>query len=142
MDLTSDPAQATPTPGAKIASWARRRRPPVRSIELADEEDPSEAGNVAVHRQQNRESSNLSLMIRVWKAIHISLDYDVHGPDSWFAPLYAVVLMAAVLVALVVPTFILPEWASGPMRVAVSAAFGGAVLLTGILTLCCLRRKS
>lgn len=132
VDLTADPRQRDPSPGAKVVRLARRRRPPDDDLDLADHEDPPGAG-ITVHRTVYREASKVSFEIRLWKVVNIGFEYDVQGPSSWAGPLCAIVLLVAVVAAILVPNAILPSGAPTGLRVAIAAGSEIAVLVAGAL---------
>lgn len=131
VDLTADPEQEYPSPAAKVARLARRRRPAEACLDLADDEDPSSMGDLTVYRNPQRDASTVSLIVRGWKVVDLSFEYDVQGPSSWVAPFCAIVLLGAIGAAVVMPNAILPPTASPTLWITVAAASGGAVMLAG-----------
>jgi len=138
MDLTTD----HPTADAKVVRFSRRRPRPESHLDLSDDEDPTDAASVEVtHKPVAEEASSLAVEFRLWKNPGLSFRYSVHGPSAWAAPLCAVVLADAIVVLSIAPNLILspvaPTWA----RVALAAALGGMVLITGSAVLLYLMRR-
>jgi hypothetical protein len=126
------PVQKDPT--VRLDGAARRRFART-TLELADNEEPSETGLLRVHRCRYRETSRLSVVVRVWKIVHVGFDFDVQGPRAW-APLYAaLVLFVALAAALVVPMLVLPDHAGQGVRLAVAAVAGSAVVAAALTVL-------
>jgi hypothetical protein len=137
MDLTSDPEQEQPSPAAKVARLARRRRPPDGAIDLADHEDPSGTGAITVRRGAHRETSTLTFEIHIWKAAHVSFGYRVQGPRGWVPPFCALVLFDAIVAASLIPYLLAPA----SLRIAVAAGSGVALIIAAGILLHWLRKK-
>jgi hypothetical protein len=142
MDLTADPRQKDPSPGAKVVRLARRRRAVKDRLDLAEAEDPSTAGEVVAHRTSHDEPSTISAELQVWKVFHARAAYQVPGPVGWAASLCVAVLALAIVAAVAVPTLVLPDPAPLGIRLIVALASGGAVLTVGAVIINWLRRRS
>ena len=129
LDLASDPAQAYPSPGAKVARLSRSSAPPEGNLDLTAE-DPSDDAVLNVDRATHRETSTLNIQVRFWKP-QITFSYHVEGPLSWAAPLCAVVLLHSVGAAVIVPRLILPPPSEAGLQMMVSGVSGGAILIMG-----------
>src|SRR5215216_4365846 len=81
LDLTSDPDEADPTPGAKVVSLTSRRHRPEGDVDLADDEDPSDSAVLRVRRIRHRDTSRLSFMVRIWRA-EVAFSFDVDSDRS------------------------------------------------------------
>lgn len=141
MDLTADPRQKDPSPGAKVVRLARRRRQGSDRLDLAEHEEPSNAGELRVNRVVGPEDSTLSAAIRIWRVLDVRVKYEVRGPAGSAASLCVAVMVLSVVAAVIVPTLILPDATSVGVRLIVALASGGAVLITGVLAIYWLRKR-
>jgi hypothetical protein len=142
MDLTADPRHKDPSPGAKVVRLARRRRAARARLDLAEEEEPSTAGEVVVHRGRCDEASTISAELRLWKVFHARVAYRVPGPVGWAASLYVAVLFLAIVAAVAVPTLVLPDPAPLGLRLLVAVVSGGPVLAMAPVAINLLHRRS
>jgi hypothetical protein len=133
LDLTSDPAEADPSPAAKIARMARRRRPPEGDLDLTDHEDPSDAATLKVRRSSSSEGGTVTFTVRIWKAVHTEVEFKVWGPVSWAGAHCVFVLVLAIAAALITPRLLLPHAAAASLQVAVAVGTWAAVMVGATL---------
>lgn len=140
LDLTSDPAHANPSPGANPACFSQSCPRAPESIDLTDQEVPTEAATVQAHRIQIREHSTVTVECGLWPP-RLKFKYEVEGPLSWAAPLSAVVLLSSIGAAVFIPHLALPTDAPPVLHFVASAASGLVYLVAGTLLLCLLRMR-
>ena len=112
LDLTSDPSQHVPSPGA----------------------DVQRSSSVQPDDSAFRFSAR-------WRGLQFRVEWGLRGRDSWVAPLAVIVLAAATGLALAAPRLILSPEAGDGLKIAVAATAVAVVVGGAIALISCFRRN-
>ncbi|GAB3813474.1 hypothetical protein [Micromonospora zhanjiangensis] len=131
LDLagSSDPQQALPSGGGRLASSRHIELPPGDEVVLAAAEVPTEASVTAAHS----DSSNTTVKLRIREWVDLRLGLAEAGRDAGRTG--TVVLIALIAVGAFVLPLALTTEASDSTRITLSAITGGSVLLFSLMYL-------